>query len=56
MSHMHEEFANGRDPIGNGGSPFVASTREGWTQMGVFKESTDYARENGVELQRASRF
>ena len=55
MGHMHEEFASGRDPIGNGGTPFATSAREGWTQMGALKESTDYARANGVELQRASR-
>ena len=55
MGHMHEEFASGRDPIGNGGTPFATSAREGWTQMSALKESTDYARANGVELQRASR-
>jgi hypothetical protein len=55
MGHMHEEFASGRDPIGNGGTPFATSAREGWTQMGALKESTDHARANGVELQRASR-
>ena len=55
MKHHHKEFAQGRDPVGKGGTPFRVSAAEGWTQFGAMKESRDYARSEGVDLQRSSR-
>ena len=55
MKHHHKEFAQGRDPVGKGGTPFRVSAAEGWTQFGAMKESQDYARSEGVDLQRSSR-
>lgn len=37
----------------SGGSPFVASNRDNYTQLGFAKESFDAARREGHDLQRA---
>lgn len=55
MAHHHDEFAQGRDPVGKGGRPFRVSASEGWTQMGHAAENFEAARAEGKDLQLSSR-
>lgn len=55
MSHMHDEFAAGRDPVGKGGTPFRVSASEGWTQLGTHTENAEEWRKSGKDVQRTSR-